>query len=54
MRALVHSPTAMALTVRELADALFASKDRKGIKTQFDEVHAVRYGTSAPRELRPV
>ena len=38
-----------AVTV-DLDDALFKNKDRQGIKNQFDEVHAVRYGTSAPRE----
>lgn len=38
-----------AVTV-DLQDASFKSKDRKSIKGQFDQVHAVRYGTSAPRE----
>jgi N-methylhydantoinase A len=34
----------------DLQDTLFKIKDRQGIKGQFDQVHAVRYGTSAPRE----
>ncbi|MGN6460497.1 MAG: hydantoinase/oxoprolinase family protein [Pseudolabrys sp.] len=38
-----------AVTV-DLDGALFKTKDRSGIKRQFDEVHAVRYGTSAPKE----
>lgn len=38
-----------AVTV-DLDAALFKAKDRSGIKRQFDEVHAVRYGTSAPKE----
>lgn len=38
-----------AVTV-DLDAALFRAKDRVGIKRQFDEVHAVRYGTSAPKE----
>lgn len=38
-----------AVTV-DLDEALFKAKDRAGIKRQFDEVHAVRYGTSAPKE----
>jgi len=38
-----------AVTV-DLYEALFKAKDRAGIKRQFDEVHAVRYGTSAPKE----
>jgi len=38
-----------AVTV-DLDEALFKAKDRPGIKRQFDEVHAVRYGTSAPKE----
>lgn len=38
-----------AVTV-DLDAALFKAKDRQGIKRQFDEVHAVRYGTSAPNE----
>src|SRR5262249_43932857 len=38
-----------AVTV-ELPGQFFASKDRDAIKRRFDEVHAVRYGTSAPKE----
>ena len=34
----------------DLPDDYFRNKDRKGIKSHFDEVHAVRYGTSAPAE----
>ena len=34
----------------DLPDDYFKRQDRKGIKTHFDDVHAVRYGTSAPRE----
>jgi N-methylhydantoinase A len=34
----------------DLPDDYFRNRDRKGIKTHFDEVHAVRYGTSAPAE----
>ena len=34
----------------DLPDDYFRDKDRKGIKRHFDEVHAVRYGTSAPAE----
>ena len=38
-----------AVTV-DLAADLFAAGDRDTIKRRFDEVHAVRYGTSAPDE----
>ena len=39
-----------AVTV-DLPMAYFAGKDRGAIKQQFDELHKVRYGTSAPKEL---
>jgi N-methylhydantoinase A len=38
-----------AVTV-DLPLAFFAGKDRSAIKRQFDELHKVRYGTSAPKE----
>ncbi len=38
-----------AVTV-DLPQVHFDRKDRAGIKTHFDEVHKVRYGTSAPKE----
>jgi N-methylhydantoinase A len=38
-----------AVTV-ELPSQFFADKDRDAIKLRFDEVHAIRYGTSAPKE----
>ena len=38
-----------AVTV-DLPAAFFESKDRAAIKRQFDELHKVRYGTSAPKE----
>ncbi|MFD0666713.1 hydantoinase/oxoprolinase family protein [Ramlibacter sp. MAHUQ-53] len=38
-----------AVTV-DLPQVHFDRKDRSGIKTHFDEVHKVRYGTSAPKE----
>jgi len=38
-----------AVTV-ELPGEFFANKDRDAIKRRFDEVHAIRYGTSAPSE----
>ena len=38
-----------AVTV-ELSPSLFAAEDRGGIKTRFDEVHDLRYGTCAPAE----
>jgi N-methylhydantoinase A len=38
-----------AVTV-ELPARFFAEKDRDAIKRRFDEVHAIRYGTSAPKE----
>ena len=38
-----------AVTV-ELPLALFEQQDRDGIKTAFDSIHEIRYGTSAPQE----
>ncbi len=38
-----------AVTV-DLPAAVFAAEDRTAIKTHFDSVHALRYGTSAPEE----
>jgi N-methylhydantoinase A len=38
-----------AVTV-DLPQVFFEHKDRAGIKNHFDEVHKVRYGTSAPNE----
>jgi len=38
-----------AVTV-DLAHDFFVKKDRAAIKTHFDDVHAVRYGTCAPKE----
>lgn len=38
-----------AVTV-DLPGAFFVDKDRSAIKRQFDELHKVRYGTSAPKE----
>lgn len=38
-----------AVTV-DLPAAFFESKDRAAIKNHFDQVHKVRYGTSAPKE----
>lgn len=38
-----------AVTV-DLDEKFFREQDRRGIKGQFDDVHAVRYGTSAPKE----
>ncbi|WP_137916909.1 hydantoinase/oxoprolinase family protein [Hydrogenophaga sp. 2FB] len=38
-----------AVTV-DLPSAFFADKDRSAIKNHFDQVHKVRYGTSAPAE----
>jgi N-methylhydantoinase A len=38
-----------AVTV-DLPLKYFAAKDRSAIKQQFDELHKVRYGTSAPKE----
>jgi N-methylhydantoinase A len=38
-----------AVTV-DLPMTYFASRDRSSIKRQFDELHKVRYGTSAPKE----
>ena len=34
----------------DLPLAFFAGRDRSAIKQQFDELHKVRYGTSAPGE----
>jgi len=34
----------------DLPDRLFEKRDRVGIKRAFDQMHAVRYGTSAPDE----
>jgi len=42
-----------AVTV-DLPNAFFASKDRHAIKNHFDEVHHVRYGTSAPKEAADI
>ena len=42
-----------AVTV-DLPMALFANKDRDGIKKAFDEMHLVRYGTNAPNERAEV
>ena len=38
-----------AVTV-ELPSQFFADKDRDAIKRRFDEIHAIGYGTSAPKE----
>jgi N-methylhydantoinase A len=38
-----------AVTV-ELSNEFFVQQDRQAIKQRFDDVHAVRYGTSAPAE----
>src|SRR5256885_8887916 len=38
-----------AVTV-DLPMAFFEGRDRSAIKRQFDELHKVRYGTSAPQE----
>jgi N-methylhydantoinase A len=38
-----------AVTI-ELPPELFRRRDREGIKTRFDEVHQLRYGTHAPNE----
>ena len=38
-----------AVTV-DLPHEFFTTKDRSAIKRQFDELHKVRYGTSAPKE----
>ena len=38
-----------AVTV-DLPGAFFVDKDRSAIKNHFDQVHKVRYGTSAPKE----
>jgi len=42
-----------AVTV-DLPNEFFKSNDRAGIKNHFDEVHKVRYGTSAPKEAADI
>ena len=42
-----------AVTV-DLPQEFFVSKDRAAIKNYFDEVHKVRYGTSAPKEAADI
>jgi N-methylhydantoinase A len=42
-----------AVTV-DLPNAFFVSKDRNAIKNHFDEVHKIRYGTSAPKEAADI
>ena len=42
-----------AVTV-ELSYAFFEAKDRGAIKQHFDDVHKVRYGTSAPQEAADI
>lgn len=42
-----------AVTV-DLPHKFFVSKDRAAIKNHFDEVHKVRYGTSAPKEAADI
>ncbi|HVA14778.1 MAG TPA: hydantoinase/oxoprolinase family protein [Stellaceae bacterium] len=42
-----------AVTV-DLPTALFAAKDRDGIKRTFDDMHLLRYGTNAPNERAEV
>jgi N-methylhydantoinase A len=42
-----------AVTV-DLAHQFFEAKDRTAIKNHFDEVHAIRYGTSAPKEAADI
>lgn len=42
-----------AVTV-DLPHEFFFSKDRAAIKNHFDEVHKVRYGTSAPKEAADI
>ncbi len=42
-----------AVTV-DLQQAFFASKDRAAIKHHFDDVHKIRYGTSAPQEAADI
>jgi N-methylhydantoinase A len=42
-----------AVTV-DLPREFFDRKDRAGIKNHFDEVHKVRYGTSAPKEAADI
>jgi N-methylhydantoinase A len=42
-----------AVTV-DLPHEFFVSKDRAAIKNHFDEVHKVRYGTSAPKEAADI
>ncbi len=38
----------------DLPAALFAKEDRAGIKRRFDDVHQLRYGTSAPSEASEI
>ncbi|MCD6073626.1 MAG: N-methylhydantoinase A/acetone carboxylase subunit beta [Rhodospirillales bacterium] len=42
-----------AVTV-DLPTELFSKQDRDGIKAEFDKTHALRYGTSAPREAAEI
>jgi N-methylhydantoinase A len=42
-----------AVTV-DLAHRFFEAEDSKAIKSHFDEVHAIRYGTSAPKEAADI
>lgn len=42
-----------AVTV-DLPHAFFVSKDRTAIKNHFDDIHKVRYGTSAPKEAADI
>jgi N-methylhydantoinase A len=42
-----------AVTV-DLPQEFFVNKDRSAIKNHFDEVHKVRYGTSAPKEAADI
>jgi N-methylhydantoinase A len=42
-----------AVTV-DLPQEFFANKDRAAIKNHFDEVHKIRYGTSAPKEAADI
>jgi len=40
----------LASVTVDLSSAVFKKRDRNAIKHHFDEVHKVRYGTSAPEE----
>jgi N-methylhydantoinase A len=42
-----------AVTV-DLPNEFFVTKDRAAIKNHFDEVHKIRYGTSAPKEAADI